>query len=343
MRFNRRVVLALALAAVTAVTVLILRGLLGTIFFAITVAYVLVPLTAWQERRGLPRWWAAAGSTVAAFVFGLVVFVPIAAILYVRRRSALAFIRSLPDSVTLSVGEFTYLIDGSDVTAFVASRLTAVAVAIASEMPVLAAKLVVFGFIVFALLFEGDRLHRALLAPVPVEYHDVARALHVRVRETLFSLYVIQAATSIGTFAIALVVFLALGTPFPVTLAVLAGVLQFLPVVGPSVVIVGLAISDMVAGDIVGGATVLVVGLVFVGVLPDAVLRPRLSKHTRLLPASLYFVGFTGGLLSLGPVGIVAGPLVLVVLLELLSMLAHGGHPRTERIRVEPTGNDYRD
>lgn len=322
MRVDRRLVLAVLLAAVTVVTAVILRGLIGTIFFAITVAYVLVPLADRVERRGLPVWWAAVVVTVTAFAFGLALFLPIAAVLYVRRRAIIGFLRALPDAVVITVGEFSYVVNSGDVQALAARQLTQIAVSLARSAPVTAAKLVVFGFVVFALVYRGDRLRRTLLAPVPDGYHDIAIGLDERVRETLVSLYVIQAVTAIATFAVALVVFVALGVPFPVTLAVVAGVLQFLPVVGPSLVIGAIAVADLVAGDVGRAALILVVGLFFVGFLPDALLRPRLAAETSRLSGSLYFVGFTGGLLSLGPVGIVAGPLVIVLLLELLSMVS---------------------
>ena len=321
MRVDRRYVLAGLLAAMALVTVVILRGLLGTVFFAITVAYVLVPAVDRLEREGLPRWWASWIATVASFVFGLALFVPIAVVLYDRRARILAFLRSLPDAVTLSAGDFVYVVDAGDVASFLARQLTGVAVSLARSTPVTAAKLVVFAFVVFALVYRGHRLHSALLTPLPDAYHDDAIRLHGRVRETLFSLYVIQAVTAVATFAVALVVFLALDVAFPVTLAVIAGILQFLPVVGPSLVILAIAAGELLAGDAAGAAVVLVVGLVVVGFLPDALLRPRLARETARLPSSLYFVGFTGGLLSLGPVGIVAGPLAIVLLLEVLAML----------------------
>lgn len=140
---------------------------------------------------------------------------------------------------------------------------------------------------------------------------------------------VIQAATAVATFIIALIVFLALGIQFPVTLAVLAGLFQFLPVIGPSLVIAGLVVGNLLAGDMVGATVIGAVGLVFIGFLPDAVLRPWLAQETSTLPSALYFVGLTGGLLSLGPIGIVAGPLVVVLLLELLAMLSE------DRVAVE--------
>lgn len=327
MELDRPTVVALVLAAVAVVTVAILQGLVGTIFFAITVAYVLVPLTARLERQGLPAWWAAATATASAFAFGLALFLPIGAVLYVRRQAALALLRSLPDAVTFTVAEFTYVVDSGDVAAFAASQLTRLALGIARATPVIAAKLVVFGFVVFALLYRRDRLRPALLGPLPTEYHDIALALHARVRDILRSLYVIQAVTAVATFAVALGLFLALGIPYPVTLAVVAGLLQFLPVVGPSLLIAALAIADLVAGDVVGAVVIAGLGLVLVGFLPDALLRPRLARETTQLSSSLYFVGFTGGLLSLGPVGIVAGPLAVALVVELLLMLSREVQP----------------
>jgi predicted PurR-regulated permease PerM len=244
---DRATVVVLVLAAVTAVTVAILQGLVGTIFFAVTVAYVLVPLAGRLEHEGLPAWWAAAVATAASFAFGLALFLPIGAVLYVRRRAALSLLRSLPDAVTITVGEFTYVVESGDVAAFVAAQLTQLALAIARATPVLAAKLIVFAFVVFALLYRGDRLRHALLGPLPTEYRDIAFVLHERTRGILRSLYVIQAVTSVATFAVALVLFLVLGIQYPVTLAVVAGLLQFLPVVGPSLLIAALAIAAFVA------------------------------------------------------------------------------------------------
>ena len=324
---DRRLVLAGLLAMAALVTAVILRGLVGTIFFAITVAYVLVPLADRLEREGIPSWWAALVATASAFGFGLALLLPIAAVLYVRRAAVLGFLRGLPDAVTLRAGELTYVVESGDVAAFLARQLSGTAISLARSTPVTAAKLAVFAFVVFALVYRGERLEGALLTPLPDAYHDVAIGLHERTRETLVSLYVIQAATAVATFLVALVVFWALGVPFYFTLAVVAGVLQFLPVVGPSLVVGAVAVGYLVADDVTRAAVVLVVGLVAVGFLPDALLRPRLARETARLPGSLYFVGFTGGLLSLGPVGIVAGPLAIVLLVELLGMLGAAVRP----------------
>ncbi|MFB6354429.1 MAG: AI-2E family transporter [Halobacteriales archaeon] len=326
MEVDRRYVLGAALAAVAAVTIGILRGVLGTIFFAITAVYVLEPLVDRLRERGLPDWWAAAAATATAYAFGLAMFVPLGAVLYVRRRAAIELLRSLPDSVAISLGGFTHVVQSGDVAAFLIRELSDTAIALVRATPILAAKLVVFGFVVFALLYRGDRVRDALLGPVPDGYQGVVAALHDRIRGTLFSLYVIQAATAVATFVAALVVFAALGVRYPVTLAVVAGLLQFLPVVGPSLLVAAIAVADLLAGDVPGAVLLAVVGLVVVAFLPDALLRPRLARETANLPASLYFVGFTGGILSLGAIGIVAGPLAIAILVELLSALSREVH-----------------
>ena len=117
-----------------------------------------------------------------------------------------------------------------------------------------------------------------------------------------------------------------------ITLGVASGILQVLPVVGPSLVVLGIAALEVGAGQLSQAAIVTVLGLVLVAALPDALIRPRLARETARLPASLYFVGFTGGILSLGPVGVIAGPLVVALLGELLLLLAdemNTDHPST--------------
>jgi predicted PurR-regulated permease PerM len=159
-----------------------------------------------------------------------------------------------------------------------------------------------------SLLFRGNKKNCTRPYETPV------LALHRRVRDTLYALYVLQAATALGTFLIAYVVFTILGYDAAFTLAFLSGLLQFVPVVGPSL----LAVVEAVAGDLAAAVFVSVVGLVFVGFLSDALIRPRLASLTTGMPASLYFVGFTGGTLTLGIVGVIAGPLVVAVFVEVV-------------------------
>ena len=58
-----------------------------------------------------------------------------------------------------------------------------------------------------------------------------------------------------------------------------------------------------------------------IGLLPDLVVRPQLASRQAKLPVSLYFVGFTGGVLTVGVIGVIVGPLAVAVLVETVELL----------------------
>jgi predicted PurR-regulated permease PerM len=70
---------------------------------------------------------------------------------------------------------------------------------------------------------------------------------------------------------------------------------------------------------------IIILGLGLIGFMPDAIIRTQLVSWAADLPVSLYFVGFVGGILSLGIIGFVAGPLIIALLVEVVVLLSHGG------------------
>ncbi|MFC6863138.1 AI-2E family transporter [Halomicroarcula sp. GCM10025817] len=322
MRDSRRpVLLATLLAGALLLAMAMLSSVLATIFFAITVAYVLYPLSGWLVDLGLSKRLAAAVATAVAFGAGTAIAVPLGAVVYLRRRDLFAFFRQLPDTVTLEVGGMVYVLEVEAALGSARGALTDAAVELAAEAPVLALKVVLFTILVYAILWRPTAPREEIFRMVPPAYHDVLHRLHERLRSTLYAIYVLQAATAFGTFMVAWVFFAVLGLPGAFALAVLAGILQFVPIVGPSIVVVAIGVAQAIAGDVIGAVLLVVFGLVVIGFMPDAVIRPRLARYTTGMPTSLYFVGFVGGLLSLGAVGFIAGPVIIGLLVELLDIL----------------------
>ncbi|GAB3678474.1 AI-2E family transporter [Halopiger thermotolerans] len=319
---RRRYVLAGVVGLLGIVTGAILLEVLGTILFALTVAYVLSPLQGWLVRRGLSEWVATTAATVIGFVSAVAVFSPIVLTLYFRIDEIITIVEGLPETVPITVLDVTYTVEATQVQSLVVDYLSAVAATFALSLPVLAIKFALFLTLLFALLLEGDAAGRAAIAPVPREYRDVVYALARRARETLYAIYVLQLATSVATMLIAFPIFRLLGYEMALTLAIIAAVLQFVPIIGPSVLIGLIAVYHVTANEIAAAATVAVFGLVFVGWLPDVAVRPRLARRSAGLPGSLYFIGFTGGLFTLGPIGIVVGPLIVAVFVEAVDLLA---------------------
>ncbi|MFB6137371.1 MAG: AI-2E family transporter [Halobacteriaceae archaeon] len=319
---QRQRVLAGLLGGTLVLAAATLFEVLGTVFFTVTVAYLLVSVQARLTRRGVPARLAGAVVTVGAMVAAAVPLAAAGYVLYRRRAQLVAFVASLPREYVLEVGGYTTVVDLSTALSAVQSELSSAAVGAARELPVLSLKFSLFAFLLYALLLRGDDAAAAVCAPVPADYRDVLAAVHRRVRDTLFTIYVLQIATAAGTFALAVPVFVAFGYELAVTLAFFAAVLQFLPVVGPSLLVGTLALFELSAGATLRAAAVLAVGLVVIAGLPDLLIRPRLATRTSGLSGGLYFVGFVGGLLTLGPVGIVAGPLVVALVAEATRLLA---------------------
>ncbi|MFB6091049.1 MAG: AI-2E family transporter [Halobellus sp.] len=318
----RRYALGGLFVAAGALAAVLLASVVGTVFFAVTVAYLLWPLRQQLVDRGQSRRVASAGTTAAAFAATLFLLAPLAVVAYLRFDSFVAVIGLLPEAIDVSVFGFEYVVTLESLTDLAVGYVERTARRAATAAPVLLVKVTLFVFLIYSLLFYGEDAQRAAIAIVPPTYRDVARALNRRARDTLFAIYVLQAATALGTFVLALPVFLALGYDAVVTLATLAAILQFVPIVGPSVLLAGLAAYHVAIGQPVQAALVFFLGGFVVAWLPDVLIRPRLARETARIPGSLYFVGFFGGALTLGALGVVAGPLAVALFVESASLLS---------------------
>lgn len=319
---ERRTGLLLVTAALAGLAVVILGGVVGTVFFAITLGYVLFPVRERLIAHGMSHRLASGLLTLGVFLAVIGLMIPPAFVLFERREAFIAFLQTLPPVLSVGPEGLVFSVQTADLVAGVRAQLTGVALAVARDAVIIALKLVLFAFVLYALLFSPGGIRRAATTIVPDGHHDVLEAFHERTSRTLYGLYVVQVLTGALTFLIALPVFFLLGYEAYFTLSLISGILQFVPVVGPSVVVLALGVLDFMTGAPVRAGLVVVVGLVVIGFLPDAILRPRLASRTAGLPASLYFIGFTGGVLSLGPIGIIAGPLIIALVLEAVAQLS---------------------
>lgn len=329
---RRRAVLVGLVLATAVLVAVALRAVLMTIFLALTVVVVARPLYRRLVDRGVQRHVASAITTTTVFLAVLAVAAPIGYILYERRQEIVAAIEELPAEVTATVAGGDFTVETSEIRSYLVEYLSNIGLQLLQNAPELALHFTLFTVVVFGVLLGERRVGPALDAIVPAGYEDVYAAFKERTEHTLKAIYLLQLATGVATFLVALPVFYALGYQYYVTLAVFAGLLQFFPIVGPSLVLLVLAAYHVSTGDVAAAALVLAVGGVVIAILPDLVVRPYLARYTADMPATLYFVGFIGGLLSVGPVGVIAGPLAVALLAEAVELLAkelRDGEPDT--------------
>lgn len=313
----------------------ILKPFLPVLFLSIIFAVVFNPLylrlvRLFDGRRG------AAAACVVLVVFVLIV-VPLTAFVYmlfdeaagiydhlaggggreiVARFEALANgLRAYAPGVSFDMGEYadlnTYLELGlswvvSNASAFFSS-------VVATVLYVLLMFIALFYF-----LKEGRSITRTLMLLSPLKNsHDemilgkIATSINAVVRGRL-AMAIVQGSFAGAGFAV-------FGVPNPVFFGFLTAFASLVPMVGTSLVLVPAILYLFLAGHMVAALGLLAWGAIAVGFIDD-ILGPMLLERGMKIHPFLVLLSVLGGLRLFGPIGFIAGPVVLAVLFVLTNI-----------------------
>jgi predicted PurR-regulated permease PerM len=199
--------------------------------------------------------------------------------------------------------------------AFVAPRAGAILADAFATLGALAAML----FALFFLLRDGDALSHELRALLPLPEEDAARLMRdtrdLVVASVGAGLLVAAAQGAIGGVA-----FWLLGLGAPVIWGVAIAFCSLIPVVGSALVWLPGAAWLFVSGEIGRGVAMLLIGVLGIGTV-DNVLRPLLLSGRTAVNGLVVFFGLLGGVAAFGFIGLIVGPIVLVITGRLLRML----------------------
>ena len=133
--------------------------------------------------------------------------------------------------------------------------------------------------------------------------------------------------TTLTQGLVATIIYAALGVPRALVLGPLTGVASIVPVVGSAVVWGPLALGFLLNDQPVRAVILAALGVGVIG-LVDNLLRPLFSRIGSLkLSLFVLFVSIFGGLATVGPFGVLLGPLVARLAIEALALLE--GRPVT--------------
>lgn len=122
--------------------------------------------------------------------------------------------------------------------------------------------------------------------------------------------------------------FWALDVPAPAVWAVVMAICALLPVVGATIVWVPVAAWMFLSGDITRGLVLTAICALVLG-SADNILRPLLLAGRTSASGLVVFIGLLGGASAFGFVGLVLGPIVLVIAGTLIDAL-------TRRVHISP-------
>jgi predicted PurR-regulated permease PerM len=171
----------------------------------------------------------------------------------------------------------------------------------------------------FFFLKDGRKLLEPALLLIPLPRSESLAILN-RLRETVFSVFMGVVFVALIQGAVAGLAYAVCGVPGVLIWTMATFVFAMIPLVGPPVVFVPIAISLFLAGK-PGHA----IGLLLFGALVitqiDNILRPFfIGARASLHPLAVFF-SLLGGVLMMGPIGLMAGPIILTLCIVVSEVL----------------------
>jgi len=186
---------------------------------------------------------------------------------------------------------------------------------IVNNLSLIAFKMFVFFVSLFSLLRWGEELKKTFSRRVPVVLARYDKRLSEVTVDTLYAIYIVQIAIAFLTFFLALPVFYLLGYGNVIFYSFLAAFCELIPVLGSSVVFILMGTYAFALGDTRGVLILFFLGYLIVSCVPEFYIRPVLVGRRVKIHPVIMFIGIVGGTLTMGLVGFVLGPVIIVLLI----------------------------
>lgn len=198
------------------------------------------------------------------------------------------------------------------------AQMAGQAPSMAANVSNFAVALVVFVMASYFITGDYPRLRFELTDRVPLVARDFCRSLKDIFMSAFGGYIKSQLILSLGVFAILAVGFLFMGQPYGLLLAFALAVLDFIPIIGAGTVMVPWAVADMLLGRYSEAAALMSVWGVIA--LFRRFAEPKILGGQTGLSPILSLVGIYAGMKLGGVPGMVVGPLLLLVCINLAKL-----------------------
>jgi predicted PurR-regulated permease PerM len=173
-------------------------------------------------------------------------------------------------------------------------------------------------FTLFYLFRDGERMLQAARSHVPLA-SGPTELLALRAKEVMFAAVFGHVFVALVQGLLGGLAFWALGLPTPVVWGVLMAALSMIPLVGPAFIWVPAGAVLIATGGPVRGIMLLVFGVFVISTVDNVIRAVLVSARARVHPLVVFF-GVLGGVLMFGAVGILVGPVLIVLAGALMEM-----------------------
>jgi len=175
-------------------------------------------------------------------------------------------------------------------------------------------------FVLFFMLRDGDVFGRHLRKVLPLPADECDRLIR-NTRDLVVASVGAGLLVAVAQGLIGGVAFWLIGIGAPAFWGVVIGFCSLIPVVGAAIVWVPAAIWLFLSGAVGRGVTMLAVGVLGISMV-DNILRPLVLSGRTAVSGLVIFLGLLGGVAAFGFIGLVLGPIILVITGTLMGMFA---------------------
>jgi predicted PurR-regulated permease PerM len=198
------------------------------------------------------------------------------------------------------------------------------------HIPEYAMKLLLASILAFYLVKEGVNVRDTFVDLIPETKKKTITSLLQGIDLVFESIILVNILKAILSGFLSFIIFLILGVSYPALLGIIAGFMDFAPILGPWMLFTGLAVIYIIKGQVMLGISIFVVGQVFVTLIPELYIKPKLAgDHARIHPM-IFLFGFFGGLLAFGPIGIFVGPIAIGIVIVFIKYYLMGNEIETK-------------
>ncbi|HSG16583.1 MAG TPA: AI-2E family transporter [Anaerolineae bacterium] len=322
-------------------TFLVIQPFLGAILLALITVVLLRPLYVWLGKRKRLRDRTRLTTTVTILTFLLAIIIPLVVISiiffgevadFLEEVASLEIETSMTDlvqavedalqevpalsDIELDEEEFVEFLQG--VARGVLNWLSDLAISLGTSLPALFIGGIIFLVVLATLLPTFDELGERVQELSPLDMNVSALYLH---RANVMVVSVVK-----GVFLLAILQGLIMGVfyrlanvPFAMFWTLLSMAFAILPVVGISFIVLPMALLALLTGNPASAFWILLGFYVFVNPL-DIILRPRLVSKEAYLNFTLMLLALFGGIQLAGLLGMIYGPVIMILFLTSLDI-----------------------
>ena len=131
--------------------------------------------------------------------------------------------------------------------------------------------------------------------------------------------------------------FLVLGIPYPLLLGMMIAAVALVPMIGPEMIYGPIALYYLLTEDYTRGLALLALGIVFLTIIPNNFILPRLASASASIHPIITLIAFTAPIFVIGLVGVIVGPAVFGFILAAYRTMVYFRKAALEAESVAPS------